>query len=159
MTSLYLKAEITGARRVDNDVLISLSDGRAFLVPLAFLGHFDSEYPLPTDAQLIILRHRPRIEHIFIDSEALHVHLADGREIKAPLAWFPRLVLGSPAERNHYQLRDEGQAIHWPDLDEDIDLEGLITGGPSVESAASIRRWLAERCKNEAFINGKDANP
>jgi hypothetical protein len=154
LPSLYLKAEITGAQRIDDDVLISLSDGRTFLVPLAFLGHFDSEYPLPTDAQLIILRRRPRIEHIFIDNEALHVHLVDGRELKAPLAWFPRLVLGSLAERNHYQLRDDGQAIHWPDLDEDIDLEGLLVGGPSAESAASIRRWLAERCKSETNSNG-----
>jgi len=53
LPSLYLKAEITSAQRVDDDVLISLSDGRAFLVPLAFLGHFDSEYPLPADAPVL----------------------------------------------------------------------------------------------------------
>ncbi len=154
LSSLYLKAEITGAERVDDDVLISVSDGRTFLVPLAFLGHFNSEYPLPIDAQHIILRHRPRIEHVFVDPEALRVYLVDGRQLHAPLSWFPRLVLGTPAERNHYIVRDNGQAIHWPELDEDIDLEGLLVAGPSTESTASIQRWFAAHCHGGVGTNG-----
>lgn len=159
LPNLYLQAEITSAQRVDDDALIQLSDGRSFLVPLAFLRHFDSEHPLPTDAQLIVLRRRPRIEHVFVNDEALHIYLVDGRELKAPLAWFPRLVLGTPAERNHYVIRADNQAIHWPDLDEDIDLEALIIGGPSTESAASIRRWVAARSTSSPTLNGNSATP
>ncbi|MCW5852493.1 MAG: DUF2442 domain-containing protein, partial [Anaerolineae bacterium] len=76
---------------------------------------------------------------------ALNVYLKDGRVLSSPLAWFPRLRHGTPAERNHYQLQGDDDVIHWPDLDEDIELLSLFQGGTSIESESSIQRWLQSR--------------
>lgn len=70
--------------------------------------------------------------------------LSDGRVISAPLEWFPRLVHGSRKERNNWELGG-GIGVHWPDLDEDISVEGLLLGGPSRESQKSFQRWLDSR--------------
>ena len=62
-----------------------------------------------------------------------------------PLAWFPRLVNGTPAERGHWRFIENAEGIHWPELDEDISIESLLAGrGPS-ETQASFRRWLQGR--------------
>jgi hypothetical protein len=58
--------------------------------------------------------------------DAIHVALADGREISAPLAWFPRLRDASDAQRKNWRLIGRGAGIHWPDLDEDLSVGGLI---------------------------------
>jgi len=75
----------------------------------------------------------------------LVVDLADGRSISAPLAWYPRLLHGSPAERSKYRLIGGGEGIHWPDLDEDISVEGILAGRPSEESPKSFQKWLESR--------------
>ena len=77
--------------------------------------------------------------------EALIVDLADGRTITVPLAWFPRLAHGTPAERANWRLIGGGVGIHWPDLDEDISVESLLAGRRSGETQASLRRWLEAR--------------
>jgi hypothetical protein len=69
----------------------------------------------------------------------------DGRTISVPLAWYPRLVHGTPEERNKWQLIGGGEGIHWPDLNEDISAENLILGQRSSESQRSFKRWLDER--------------
>jgi hypothetical protein len=79
--------------------------------------------------------------------EALTVDLADGRTIAVPLAWFPRLTHGSPAERANWRLIGAGAGIHWPELDEDISVESLLKGWRSGESHESLRRWLLTRRK------------
>ena len=79
--------------------------------------------------------------------EALTVDLADGRTIAVPLAWFPRLAHGSPAERGNWRLIGSGAGIHWPELDEDISVESLLKGWRSGESQESLRRWLLTRPK------------
>jgi hypothetical protein len=71
--------------------------------------------------------------------------LADGRTISVPLAWFPRLVHGTPEERTNLCLVAGGEGIHWPDLDEDISVESLLAGRGSCETQESIRRWLQQR--------------
>ena len=78
-------------------------------------------------------------------ADSLTVDLSDGRTITAPLAWFPRLLDGSPAERSNWRLIGQGEGIHWPDLDEDLSVEGLLEGLPSNESKASLERWLQGR--------------
>jgi len=80
-----------------------------------------------------------------IDDETLTVDLADGRTISAPVAWYPRLSHGTPAERAHWLLTGGGRGIHWPDLDEDISMENLLAGKPSGESQSSLKRWLEPR--------------
>ena len=79
------------------------------------------------------------------NDEALVVDLADGRTITVPLAWFPRLAHGTPAERANWCLIGRGAGIHWPDLDEDISVESLLAGRRSGETQASLRRWLGAR--------------
>jgi hypothetical protein len=56
----------------------------------------------------------------------LEVCLSDGREIRVPLEWFPKLRDASPEERQHWRLIGKGIGIHWPDIDEDLSLEGLL---------------------------------
>ncbi|MGA9625840.1 MAG: DUF2442 domain-containing protein [Bryobacteraceae bacterium] len=77
--------------------------------------------------------------------EALIVGFADGRTITVPLAWFPRLAHGIPAERAHWRRIGGGVGIHWPDLDGDISVESLLAGRRSGETQASLRRWLRAR--------------
>jgi hypothetical protein len=60
------------------------------------------------------------------DREMLFVRLVDGREIGAPLAWFPRLHEATPAQRGNWRLIGRGIGIHWPDVDEDISVTGLL---------------------------------
>lgn len=80
-----------------------------------------------------------------VTDEALIVELRDGRSVSVPLKWYPRLAGGRPAERRNWAFIGPGTGIHWPDLDEDISVEGLLLGRPSGESAASLRRWRAAR--------------
>jgi hypothetical protein len=124
---------------------INLSDGLTSAIPLHFLYRLNANYPVPADAELLVLPELPEIEHVLVSDTVLVVYLKDGRILSAPLAWFPRLVLATSAERNQIELRGDNQVIYWPALDEDLDLEGLLLGAKSRESAASIQRWLADR--------------
>jgi hypothetical protein len=82
---------------------------------------------------------------VSLTADALRVDLTDGRTITAPLVWYPRLSHASPAERANWHLIGSGHGIHWPDLDEDISIEGLLAGRPSSESQASLQKWLSAR--------------
>ncbi len=84
---------------------------------------------------------------VVVTEDALAVELIDGRSLAVPIGWYPRLRHGSPAERNNYCFIGGGSGIHWPDLDEDISIEGLIAGRPSGESQRSFQHWLAFRAK------------
>lgn len=86
-----------------------------------------------------------RAQSVSVTDDTLVVELVDGRTITVPLAWYPRLAHGSPAERAHWRFIGEGEGIHWPDLDEDISIEGLLAGRRSGETQASLRRWLERR--------------
>lgn len=90
----------------------------------------------PTDARALGVR---------VTDDELAVDLVDGRTLVVPLAWFPRLLHGSRQERNRWRLIGRGTGIHWPDLDEDISVEGLLAGRPSGESQPSLRKWLDDR--------------
>jgi Protein of unknown function (DUF2442) len=82
---------------------------------------------------------------VSVTDEALIADLADGRTIAVPLAWFPRLAHGTAAERANWRLIAGGEGIHWPDLDEDISVESLLSGRRSGETQDSLRRWLQAR--------------
>ena len=83
--------------------------------------------------------------NVVITAVSLIVELNDGRSISAPLAWYPRLLHGTPEERNNWRLMGNAEGIHWPDLDEDISIENLLLGNPSGESQASFAEWLQKR--------------
>ena len=68
------------------------------------------------------------IQHAAITEDTLTVDLADGRTISVPLAWYPRLQNGSRKERSNWRMIGKGEGIHWPDLDEDLSVEGMLRG-------------------------------
>ena len=59
--------------------------------------------------------------------DLLYVQLEDGREIGVPLAWFPRLSAATPEQRANWQLLGRGIGLHWPDIDEDLSVAGLLS--------------------------------
>lgn len=63
---------------------------------------------------------------VSIDDAALHFILADGREISAPLEWFPRLRDASDGQRRNWRLIGKGIGVHWPEIDEDIAVSTLM---------------------------------
>lgn len=86
-----------------------------------------------------------RAVNVVVTDDTLSVDLEDGRTISVPIGWYPRLAHGTPAERAHFQISGAGYGVHWPDLDEDIGIEGLLLGKKSTESPASFERWLQRR--------------
>ncbi len=82
---------------------------------------------------------------VTLTDDSLAVDLSDGRTVSVPLVWYPRLLHGSPRERNNWRLIAGGEGIHWPDLDEDLSVGGIILGRASGESQASLKRWLESR--------------
>ena len=84
----------------------------------------------------------PGATSLKVTEEALTAYLADGRIISAPLAWYPRLVHATQEERDNWELFGDGLHMHWPDLDEDLSIQGMLGGWPSRESPRSLKRWL-----------------
>jgi hypothetical protein len=96
---------------------------------------------------LAIELHLAPIQNVTVSDDALTVDLSDGRSVSVPLAWFPRLLHGTPEERKNWRLIGDGEGIHWPELDEDISVENLLLGKPSGESQKSFKAWLEKRKK------------
>jgi len=74
----------------------------------------------------ILISNEPKAEKIKVTSRYLTVYFQDGRKLEVPLLWFPKLFKGSPRQRNKYRLIGNGVGIHWPELDEDLSVSGLI---------------------------------
>lgn len=90
-------------------------------------------------------RSSPLAERVEVSNTALTVQLTDGRVISVPLDWFPRLASANIEERNHWRLIGRGEGINWPDLDEDISVEGLLSGIRSQEGVQSFNSWNKSR--------------
>jgi len=73
----------------------------------------------------------PRAQEVLVTEDELTVSLVDGRRVSVPLAWFPRLLHASPAQRSNWQLLGDGEGIHWPDVDEDLSVAGILRGTPA----------------------------
>jgi hypothetical protein len=86
-------------------------------------------------------------QRVTVTEDALVVDLVDGRTVSVPLLWYPRLAHGAPAELANWRLIGRGEGIHWPDLDEDISVGGLLAGQPSGETQNSLRKWLESRTR------------
>ena len=72
------------------------------------------------------LRQDPTATEVSFAEAAMHIVLADGRELSVPLEWLPRLRDASARERAHWRLIGRGEGIHWPDIDEDVSVRGLL---------------------------------
>jgi len=97
-----------------------------------------STSPLPSDIT------EARAQTVSVTADTLVVDLVDGRTISVPVAWYPRLADGTLTERAHWRFIGKGEGIHWPDLDEDLSIEGLLAGR-SGETQASLQQWLERR--------------
>lgn len=67
-----------------------------------------------------------RVADVRVTDDALEVRLRDGRKISAPLFWFPRLMAATPAQRAKWEPAAAGHGIHWPEIDEDLSVAGLL---------------------------------
>jgi hypothetical protein len=76
----------------------------------------------------LTLENEPLAADVTVTESALRVSLEDGREISVPLAWYPRLRDATPAQRANWRLIGRGEGLHWPDVDEDISVLGLMAG-------------------------------
>ncbi len=86
-----------------------------------------------------------RIVSVSVTDDTLSVDLEDGRTVSVPIGWYPRLAHGTPTERANVHIAGAGFGLHWPDLDEDIGVEGILLGKPSAESPQSLEKWLKAR--------------
>jgi hypothetical protein len=86
-----------------------------------------------------------RVKGVLVTDDTLSVDLSDGRTISVTLAWYPRLMHATAAERDNWRTIGHGEGIHWPDIDEDISVGNLLEGKPSGESQTSFKRWLDQR--------------
>lgn len=87
----------------------------------------------------------PNAERVSVTHDTLGVELSDGRSVSVPLTWFPRLLHGTPDERERWKLIGRGEGIRWEALDEDISVKSLLAGKPSGESQVSLKKWLGKR--------------
>lgn len=79
-----------------------------------------------------------RVEDVRFEGDRMSVDLADGRTITVPLRWYPRLWRATPAEREAWEVAGGGYGIHWPEVDEDLSVEGLLRGAPAPGGEATV---------------------
>jgi len=72
-----------------------------------------------------------RITDLRCSDSELEVFLRDGRRFAVPLAWYPRLLKATPVQRAHWEPSAAGYGVHWPDIDEDLSIEGIMRGSPA----------------------------
>ena len=72
-----------------------------------------------------------RVKHVAVTDDLITFHLIDGRIVSVPLAWSWRLSEATPAQRENYAIIGNGQGVHWPDIDEDLSVEGMFKGVPA----------------------------
>ena len=70
----------------------------------------------------------PQAHNVKCTDVAIFVELLDGRTISAPLGWFPKLAHAKKEQLDNWELLGDGEGIHWPELDEDLSVAGLLTG-------------------------------
>jgi hypothetical protein len=73
----------------------------------------------------------PRLLNIKITDDEIIAILVDGRTISVPLVWSWRLSEATPEQRQNFEILGNGEGIHWPDIDEDISVLGMLTGSPA----------------------------
>ena len=88
-------------------------------------------------------RHRAR--KVKVTRDTLRVDLADGRTLTVPTYWYPRLLLATAKQRAKYRLTDGGEGIHWPAVDEDLSVEGLLRGNRAPQGSEFWKSDLLKR--------------
>jgi hypothetical protein len=81
----------------------------------------------------------PRIKDVRVTDEAITAYLADGRVVSVPLAWSWRLSEATPAQRSRWEIIGDGLGVHWPEIDEDISAEGMLSGVPARRPKQTVK--------------------
>ncbi|MGE0642122.1 MAG: DUF2442 domain-containing protein [Nitrospira sp.] len=82
----------------------------------------------------------PRVITVEVTDDEIIAHLVDGRTISVPLVWSWRLANATETQRQHWEILGDGQGVHWPDVDEDISVEGMLHGMPAHRSRGPAGR-------------------
>jgi hypothetical protein len=80
-----------------------------------------------------------RIIGVNVTDDVLIVALADGRSVSVPLAWYPRLLHATQAQRSQWRIAGAGFGIHWPEIDEDLSVQGILGGFPAPGVQVGLR--------------------
>ena len=80
-----------------------------------------------------------RVAEVSFAKDTMSVALRDGRTITVPLAWYPRLLNATVAQRKNWKIAGAGYGLHWPDIDEDLNTEGLLRGAPAPRSGKTAK--------------------
>mgnify|MGYP006267970301 FL=1 len=99
---------------------------------------------------LALVEREAAASSVEVTDDELIVSLVDGRRISVPLVWYPRLSHATQKERETYELMGRGTGIHWPLVDEDLSVSGILRGNPSCESEKSLQDWLEKRSSVQA---------
>jgi hypothetical protein len=91
-----------------------------------------------------------RIVEVGFAGELLSVQLKDGRIVGVPLKWYPRLLNATPRQRANWRISADGYSIHWPEVDEDLDIEGILLGIPAAKGTLPVPR---ERVESDAIAS------
>lgn len=99
----------------------------------------------------------PRIRDIKVTSDAIVAHLVDGRVLSVPLVWSWRLSEATARQRARFKLIGDGQGVHWPDIDEDVSVEGMLHGVPAHRPQAPVHfrngQTRGNRKRNDRRLN------
>ena len=169
MTSSHRREHRTGCRveLTDRVIRLWLHDGRTLTVPLDWYPQLkdagdDRNTHMLVDGDAVIhwptlgldvpvvdlLTYSPPVgpaaRRVEVTEQAIRLWLVDGRTLTVPTFWFPRLCDGSPDEWANIQVADDG-GLRWPDLDEDLNVAGLLYGGWTGEGPCTLGRWLLAR--------------
>jgi hypothetical protein len=89
---------------------------------------------------------KTRIKAVYFTRDSLVVDLVDGRTISVPLTWYPKLLKASPKERSYWEICGGGYGIHWPEIDEDLSVEGLLRGSPApTKKVRTAKRTIKQK--------------
>jgi Protein of unknown function (DUF3532). len=95
----------------------------------------------------------PRIHDVRVTKDEIITHLADGRVISVPLAWSWRLSEATPAQRANFRIIGSGQGVHWPEIDEDISVEGMLQGAPAPRPGPGVGAARVRTVRNQRSPN------
>ena len=95
---------------------------------------------------------------IQVTDDALIAELSDGRTISVPLCWYPRLVHATLEERDNWELIGTGEGVHWPDLDEDLSIEGIL-GRQEVRRKPTLLQAVLEAKQAGLPVNISEIRP
>jgi hypothetical protein len=89
---------------------------------------------------IVVSNADPRLGDFRVTNDEIIAYLIDGRIISVPLAWSWRLSEATEDQRDNFEILGDGQGVHWPEIDEDISVEGMLSGIPAPRPAKAARK-------------------